>query len=226
MIITIYIKQLVMITCQICGCSFKKITNTHLKEKHQLTSNEYQTKYPDAPMMTEELRYSYSAKARGRTYEDIYGPEIAKALREHRQIDAWRQYEDDEQRSIRRKYKWKGHGELSGTRWSSYQKGAEIRGLTFEVTIEYAWNLFLKQERKCALSGMFIYFDMDLDSLRKYGYQGGTASLDRIDSTKGYIIDNLQWIHKDINKMKMDLPEEKFFSIIKQIYEYKQLNDA
>lgn len=213
-----------MITCQICGHSFNKITNTHLKEKHQLTPSEYQVKYPDAPMMTEELRYAYSAKVRGRTYEDIYGPEIAKALREQRQIDAWRQYEDDEQRSIRRKYKWKGCEELSGTRWSSYQKGAEIRGLAFEVTIEYAWNLFLGQERRCALSGVPIYFDMNLDSLRKYGCQGGTASLDRIDSTKGYVVGNIQWVHKDANKMKMDLQEEDFFRIVKQIYEFKQLN--
>lgn len=214
-----------MIACQICGRSFNKITNTHLKEKHQLTPSEYQIKYPNAPIMTDELRYAYSAKVRGRTYEEIYGPDIAKALREHRQIDAWRQYEDDEQRSLRRKYKWKGHEELSGTRWSSYQKGAESRGLAFNVTIEYAWNLFLRQERRCALTGMLIDFDMDLGNLCKYGHQGGTASLDRIDSKQGYIEGNLQWVHKDVNKMKMDLPEEKFLSIVKHIYEHKQLNN-
>jgi hypothetical protein len=213
-----------MITCQICGRSFNKITNTHLKEKHQLTLERYQIQYPNAPIMTDELRSAYGAKARGKTYEERYGLEAAKALRENRQIDAWRQYENDEQRSLRRKYKWKGYEELSGTRWSSYQKGAEIRGLVFEVTIEYAWNLFIEQERKCALSGLPIYFDMDLGNLCKYGYQGGTASLDRIDSSKGYIVGNLQWIHKDINKMKMDLQEEDFFRMVKQIYEHKELN--
>ena len=65
---------------------------------------------------------------------------------------------------------------------------------------------------------------MNLDNLRKHGYQGGTASLDRIDSKKGYTIDNIQWVHKDVNKMKMDLQEEDFFRIVKEIYEYKQLN--
>ena len=214
-----------MITCQICGRSFNKITNSHLRDKHQLTPKEYQIRYPDAPMMTDEVRYAYSAKVRGKTYEEIYGPEIAKSLREHRQVDAWRQYEDDEQRSLRRKNKWKGYEELSGTKWSSYQKGAEARELAFDITIEYAWELFLKQERKCALTGLPIYFDMDLDFLRRYGHQNGTASLDRIDSTKGYTPDNIQWVHKDVNKMKMDLPQEKFFSIIKQIYEHKKLNN-
>ena len=213
-----------MITCQICGRSFNKITNTHLREKHKLTPNEYQSQFPDAPMMTETLRAAYGAKARGKTYEERYGSEAAKALREHRQVDAWRQYEDDEQRSLRRKYKWKGHEELSGTRWSSYQKGAEIRGLVFEITIEYAWELFLKQERRCALTGVVIDFDMDLGNLCKYGHQGGTASLDRIDSTKGYTPDNIQWVHKDAIRMKMDLQEEDFFRMVKQIYEHRQLN--
>jgi hypothetical protein len=212
-----------MITCQICGLCFNKITNTHLK-KHNTTSSEYQIQYPDAPIMTEEVRASYTAHLKGRSYEDIYGVDIAKSLRERRQIDAWRQYENDEQRSLRRKNKWKGYEEISGTRWSSYQKGAEARGFIFEITIEYAWELFLKQEQKCAYTGIPIYFDMSLDNLRKYGHQGGTASLDRIDSLKGYIMGNVQWVHKDANKMKMDLPEEDFFRMVKLIYEYKQFN--
>jgi hypothetical protein len=214
-----------MITCKLCQREFKKITNSHLRDKHSITPTEYQIQFPESPMMTEELRMSYGDRARGRTYEDRYGPEIAKALREQRQVDAWRQYEDDEQRSLRRKNKWKGYEELSGTRWASYQKGAEVRGMQFEVTIEYAWSLFLQQERTCALSGSPIYFDMELGNLCKYGHQGGTASLDRIDSKQGYIPGNIQWVHKYINKMKMDLPEQDFFSMVKQIYEYKQLKN-
>ena len=38
----------------------------------------------------------------------------------------------------------------------------------------------------------------------------GTASLDRIDSNKGYVTDNIQWVHKDINYMKSDLDEQQF----------------
>ena len=70
---------------------------------------------------------------------------------------------------------------------------------------------------------MPINFDMSLDNLRRYGYQAGTASLDRIDSKKGYIEGNVQWVHKNVNKMKMDLDEKEFFSIVKQVYEHKQL---
>jgi hypothetical protein len=48
-----------------------------------------------------------------------------------------------------------------------------------------------------------------------------TASLDRIDSSKGYFKGNVQWIHKDLNVMKMDLTEEKFIDYCKLVYENK-----
>ena len=40
-----------------------------------------------------------------------------------------------------------------------------------------------------------------------------TASLDRIDSNKGYIKGNVQWVHKDVNTMKMDHTQEEFIKI-------------
>ncbi len=211
-----------MITCKYCNKQFNKITNTHLKS-HNSTPKQYLEEFPGAAMMTEDVRKSYTAHLVGRTYEDIYGIEIAKALKEKRSIDALRQYEDLDQRTLRSKNRYKGYEELSGTRWSSYQVGAQRRGLEFNITIEYAWELFLKQERRCALSGAPIDFDMSLDNLRKTGHQGGLASLDRIDSKQGYIEGNVQWVHKDVNKMKMELPQERFLEIVKQISKYKQL---
>lgn len=44
-----------------------------------------------------------------------------------------------------------------------------------------------------------------------------TASLDRIDSSRGYEIDNIQWVHKDVNKMKMGLSQNEFIDICKII---------
>ena len=211
-----------MVTCKYCNKQFNKITNTHLKS-HNSTPKQYLEEFPGAVMMTEDVRKSYTAHLVGRTYEDIYGIEIAKALKEKRSIDALRQYEDLDQRTLRSKNRYKGYEELSGTRWSSYQVGAQRRGLEFNIAIEYVWELFLKQERRCALSGVPIDFDMSLDNLRKTGHQGGLASLDRIDSKQGYIEGNVQWVHKDVNKMKMELPQERFLEMVKQISKYKQL---
>ena len=46
---------------------------------------------------------------------------------------------------------------------------------------------------------------------------GATASLDRIDSDGAYTIDNVQWIHKDINVMKNSFSEEYFMYLCKLV---------
>ena len=55
---------------------------------------------------------------------------------------------------------WKGYGEISLNCYSSVKRKAIQRGIEFSVSIEYLWNLFLKQNRKCALSGLDITFDV------------------------------------------------------------------
>ena len=44
-----------------------------------------------------------------------------------------------------------------------------------------------------------------------------TASVDRIDSSGGYVESNVQWVHKDVNKMKMDIPQNQFIEYCKII---------
>lgn len=51
----------------------------------------------------------------------------------------------------------------------------------------------------------------------------GNASPDRIDSSKGYIPGNVQWITKEEQKMKMDLSMNKVRENVKRIYENLQL---
>lgn len=41
--------------------------------------------------------------------------------------------------------------------------------------------------------------------------------LDRIDSTKGYIVGNIQWIHKAVNKMKMEFSVADFMAVCKVV---------
>lgn len=109
---------------------------------------------------------------------------------------------------------WKGHGEISLFQWRHIKDSAIDRKIQFEITIEQAWDLFLKQDRKCKLTGL----EIDLrKTARDYK---ATASLDRIDSTKGYTLDNIQWIHKKINVMKMDLDEDTFFMYCRLVTEH------
>lgn len=94
---------------------------------------------------------------------------------------------------------------------------ATNRNLEFNLTGEYLWSLFLKQNRKCALSGIDIGFPKTWGPKSKTQI---TASIDRIDSTKGYVVGNVQWVHKTINVMKMDLPVEDFIALCKKITDH------
>jgi len=98
---------------------------------------------------------------------------------------------------------FRGYGEISLTHWNSIIRGAKKRKLEFLIDIEYAWDLFLSQARRCALSNVSLIMS------KNYGNKK-TASLDRIDSSKGYIEGNVQWVHKNINKLKMDLKDDAF----------------
>lgn len=100
----------------------------------------------------------------------------------------------------------KRYGEISGSYWHRAKAGAKNRNIEFNITIKDAWDLFLKQNRKCALSNVDLVFGKIT-----------TASLDRIDSSKGYHLDNIQWIHKHINNMKLDFSEDEFIYFCRKI---------
>jgi hypothetical protein len=102
---------------------------------------------------------------------------------------------------------WKGYKEISGTLWGRIQICAKKRGLEFNVTIQHVFELLEKQNFRCALTGLDIHLS---DYRTNVAQNGSTASLDRIDSTKGYVEGNLQWVHRVVNTMKTDLSEKEF----------------
>lgn len=111
----------------------------------------------------------------------------------------------------------RSYGKIHNTYYQQLKKAAIRRNIVFLISIEDLWNQYEKQEGKCAFTGL------NLTLTNSNHLRDQTASLDRIDSSKGYTTDNIQWAHKHVNKMKMDLEEKEFFSIIKQVYEHKQL---
>ena len=120
--------------------------------------------------------------------------------------------------------KHQGYKGLPKSIFNDYKSGAKRRDLEFKINIEYIWDLLEKQNFKCALSGIDIHLIKDGDLItkvengnRNLDFSKWTASLDRIDSTKGYIEGNVQWVHRDINKIKMDLPQDYFIELCKSI---------
>lgn len=101
--------------------------------------------------------------------------------------------------------RWKGYNEISTRYYRSIKNGAKKRGFSFNITYKDMWDQYLKQNKKCALSGLPIYF-----SKRSGCLKDGNASLDRIDSSKGYESDNIQWLEKRLNTMKMDCSQKDF----------------
>jgi hypothetical protein len=90
-----------------------------------------------------------------------------------------------------------GVGEISGEFWARVKSNAKSRGHAVEITVQQAWDLFCTQGKSCALSGEPLSFDKS----------NCTASLDRKDSSKNYTLDNVQWVHKTVNKMKNTLSD-------------------
>lgn len=115
-----------------------------------------------------------------------------------------------------------GYEEIYGAKWSQWRLGAQKRNLEWKITIEDAWDLFLKQNRKCALSGVTLTFGQTWKDSTK-GYT--TASLDRKDSSKGYTLDNVQWVHKVVNVMKNSLTDEELIEWCKKIVEVSNESD-
>lgn len=110
---------------------------------------------------------------------------------------------------------WKGHKGISGDWWYNHvlreRKQRTRKQIPVTVTKEEAWDLFLKQEMKCALSGLPIEINGNS--------RNNTASIDRIDSSRGYELDNIQWVHKDVNFMKRTYSQEYFIDLCKKIAE-------
>lgn len=109
-----------------------------------------------------------------------------------------------------------GCGELSGRSWESIRRNAKNRKIPFSITVKDAWDIFQKQQGYCALSGTLLTFSEDPQRKRSQG----TASLDRIDNTKGYVKDNVHWVHKRINQIKMDMKLSEFILWCSRVYQH------
>ena len=82
-----------------------------------------------------------------------------------------------------------------------------MRNIPFEVTIPYLWDLFLEQNKKCAITGD------NLDTINN-------ASLDRIDSNKGYVIGNVQWVTKQANLSKHVMSMNQLYDFCKKVLQH------
>lgn len=115
------------------------------------------------------------------------------------------------------KRKPRKHHVISARYYHSLVNGAKRRRLVFKITLDQIWNLFEKQNHKCALSGILLKFNNPGERATEQ-----TASLDRIDSNKGYTIDNVRWVHKTINNMRGELSDSTFLEFCQKIINHNK----
>lgn len=116
------------------------------------------------------------------------------------------------------KYMGKNHSSYTGGEYvhgfyfAKIRAAAKSKNREFLICVTYIDNLLVKQQFKCALTGVPI----------KTGskYQEITASLDRIDSDIGYIEGNVQWVHKTVNWMKNWLSQKEFIEWCNRVYNH------
>jgi len=109
---------------------------------------------------------------------------------------------------------WLGLGDMSKNLWNHVVRNARIRDIEVSIEMQDAWDLFQTQGGRCALTGVLLVIHAPCRKTRgareRHGSTNITASLDRIDSTKGYEAGNVQWVHKVVNIMKSDHSDAEF----------------
>ena len=119
---------------------------------------------------------------------------------------------------------WKGYGDIPLQFFSSCKANASRprrrKPKEFSITIEDMQEQWKKQDGKCIYTGINLTFGRRADAGPNHpNHKQRTASLDRIDSSKGYVLGNIEFCHKHVNMMKQSFSKERFIELCKAIAE-------
>lgn len=93
---------------------------------------------------------------------------------------------------------------------------AKQKGLEFTITETDVWELWLRAEGRCALSGVIMTHHLG----GKTGLKDTNASLDRKNPKKGYTRDNIQLVTARVNLMKFNTDASDFNWWIRTIHDH------
>ena len=100
-------------------------------------------------------------------------------------------------------------GPMPYTWFETKRKGGIHRGLLWDLEPQDIIDLYEQQEHKCYLTGWPI----------GWSEKGLTAtlSIDRIDSSEGYLKTNVQLLHKDVNMAKQQYSQDYFIELCEAV---------
>ena len=119
--------------------------------------------------------------------------------------------------------KWKGYKEIPGAFMNRIINRSKKANREVEINAKDIYELWVKQNKKCALAGLpidFININKGNINRKESKYDlVCSASIDRIDSNKGYIKQNIQLVHKDVNMIKKEYDQNYFLTLCRLITE-------
>lgn len=117
---------------------------------------------------------------------------------------------------------YRGSKDVPQTWFGRAKRNASSRDFIFKITIEDLQNQWVKQKGLCFYTGLPLNFSNGEVVSDTNNHISLIASLDRTDSSKGYIVDNITWVSKTINKLKMDLPHDLFLLLCETVFKYNK----
>jgi predicted amidophosphoribosyltransferase len=160
----------------------------------------------------QHVKHSTCTKCRWHSYKDKQCPDCGKLINRKSSFCL----------SCRNKRKaTKGHNRITGsvdTRYTACivtinKAKGHTKDRNINVTAEYLYKLLEIQQQKCAYTGI----PMELPTHKGCKDKRMCASLDRIDSSKGYVEGNVQWVIAPINYMKHTLSDAEFRELLSWI---------
>ena len=119
--------------------------------------------------------------------------------------------------------KWKGYKEVPGSFINRITSRSKKSNREVKINAEDIYDLWIKQDKKCSLSGLPIDFtNTNPGNINRKESKYDlicTASPDRINSNKGYTKDNVQLVHKDVNMIKKEYDQDYFLKLCQLITE-------
>lgn len=100
--------------------------------------------------------------------------------------------------------------------FSKLKRDAFNRKILFDISYDELVKQYLSQLGRCALSGIELTLGSYLRSSE------WNASVDRIDSSKGYVKDNIQFVSKDINIAKNKKTDSEFITLCEAVVNHSR----
>lgn len=109
------------------------------------------------------------------------------------------------------------YGRYIDSRLKNLHTKAKGRTKEFSIPLEYMFELWENQNGQCAYTKL---------PLLATANQFNTVSLDRVDSSKGYVVGNVQLVCAAINKMKQEYTEELFLLLSHLVTQNNKLSET